>query len=27
MKSPASPSYFGFNWGALSDCLRDFDWI
>ncbi len=18
---------FGFNWGALSDCLRDFDWI
>lgn len=21
------PSYFGFNWNALSDCLRDFDWI
>jgi hypothetical protein len=21
------PGYFGFNWDALSDCLRDFDWI
>jgi hypothetical protein len=21
------PPYFGFNWNALSDCLRDFHWI
>ncbi|UFH49281.1 barstar family protein [Pseudomonas sp. KNUC1026] len=21
------PGYFGFNWDALYDCLRDFDWI
>lgn len=21
------PSYFGCNWNALYDCLRDFDWI
>jgi len=21
------PDYFGFNWNALYDCLRDFDWI
>lgn len=21
------PGYFGFNWNALSDCLRDFHWI
>lgn len=21
------PNYFGFNWNALSDCLRDLDWI
>ena len=21
------PGYFGFTWGALSDCLRDFHWL
>lgn len=21
------PSYFGCNWNALYDCLRDFDWV
>jgi hypothetical protein len=21
------PGYFGFNWNALSDCLKDFSWI
>lgn len=21
------PGYFGFNWNALYDCLRDFSWI
>jgi hypothetical protein len=21
------PGYFGFNWNALSDCLRDFHWL
>lgn len=23
----ALPGYFGFNWTALSDCVRDFHWI
>lgn len=21
------PNYFGYNWDAISDCLRDFHWI
>jgi RNAse (barnase) inhibitor barstar len=21
------PDYFGYNWDAMSDCLRDFHWI
>jgi hypothetical protein len=21
------PTYFGFNWNALSDCMRDFHWV
>lgn len=21
------PGYFGYNWNALSDCLRDFHWL
>jgi molybdopterin-guanine dinucleotide biosynthesis protein A len=21
------PGYFGFNWNALSDCMRDFHWV
>jgi hypothetical protein len=21
------PDYFGFNWDALDECVRDFDWI
>lgn len=21
------PGYFGFNWNALADCLRDFHWL
>jgi RNAse (barnase) inhibitor barstar len=21
------PEYFGYNWDAISDCLRDFHWI
>ena len=23
----ALPGYFGFNWNALFDCLRDFHWV
>lgn len=26
-KELALPGYFGFNWNALSDCLRDLHWI
>ncbi|MDR5815741.1 barstar family protein [Caballeronia sp. LZ033] len=26
-QSLSLPSYFGFNWNALFDCLRDFHWI
>lgn len=26
-KSLCFPAYFGGNWNALSDCLRDFHWV
>jgi RNAse (barnase) inhibitor barstar len=26
-KSLHLPDYFGFNWDALHECLRDFNWI
>jgi len=27
LKAGRFPAYFGNNWDALSDCLRDFSWI